>query len=263
MISSTCNSRIRGVQALLKKRSEREKQHAFVIEGLRILREAPPGRVKELYVTEAFLSALTAEDRALIEAFPCGTETVTPEVMERLSDTVHPQGALAVVRMRDTSPDDLFADSSVPPLILVTENLQDPGNLGTILRTGEAAGVTGILLAGDTADPYNPKVVRSTMGSIFRLPFLRVGDIKDASDLLKRHGVTIYAADLRGADPYDKADYRTGCAFLIGNEGAGLTATALSLSDARIRIPMAGSVESLNAGVSAALLCFEAARQRR
>ncbi len=261
MITSVANQHIRAVQGLLSRRGERKKQDAFVIEGIRTLREAPADRVRELFVTEAFLSACAPSDRALISGLPCGKYTVTDEVMKKVSDTVHPQGVLAVISMLHRAEDDLFPPSAVP-LLIVLENLQDPGNLGTILRTGEAAGVTGVLLVGDSADPYNPKVVRSTMGSIFRLPFLHIPTIAECTALLKKRAVAVFAADVRGAVPYDSCDYREATAFLIGNEGAGLSEEALRLSGRRVCIPMAGAVESLNAGVSTAVLAYEAARQR-
>ena len=103
--------------------------------------------------------------------------------------------------------------------MLVLENIQDPGNLGTIFRTAEAAGATGIVLSKDCVDLYNPKVIRSTMGAIFRIPFIYTDDLKGTIDELKREGITVYAAHLKGENSYDMEDYKTACAFLIGNEG--------------------------------------------
>ena len=146
---------------------------------------------------------------------------------------------------------------------MVLENLQDPGNLGTIVRTGEAAGVTGILMSRETVDIYNPKVIRSTMGSVFRVPFLYADDLFGALRDLQKKGVRFYAAHLEGASVYDEEDYQAPCGFLIGNEGSGLSCEITALADARIRIPMEGEVESLNAAVAASVLLFETARQRR
>ena len=264
-ITSTGNPLVRSVSALVSKSSERRKQGAFVIEGARAFREAPPERVRELFVTDAFLQKCADEDPKLAEqtaSLRCDSYLVTDDVMRRLSDTQHPQGILAVVKTEAASPDDLFPDGAVP-LIIVAEHLQDPGNLGTIIRCGEGAGITGVILAGDTVDPYNPKTVRGTMGSIFRVPIVTCGDINEAALLLKGRGVKLYAADARGASDYDRTDLRDGCAFIIGNEGAGLTEDALRAADAALRIPMSGSLESLNAAVCAAVLLYEAARQRR
>ncbi len=264
-ISSTGNALVKSVSALVSRSSERKKQGAFVVEGARAFREAPPERVREVFVTEAFMQRCGESDPELadrIGSMSSESYCVTGDVMRKLSDTQHPQGILAVVDTGNTSPDDLFPDGTVP-LIVVAERLQDPGNLGTIIRCGEGAGITGVILAGDTVDPYNPKTVRGTMGSIFRVPVLSCQGINEAAGLLKEHGVRIYAADAEGATDHDRTDLTAGCAFIIGNEGAGLSDDALKAADASVRIPMSGSLESLNAAVCAAVLLFEAARQRR
>ena len=147
--------------------------------------------------------------------------------------------------------------------MIVLDNLQDPGNMGTVFRTAEAAGATGILMSSDCVDIYNPKVVRSTMGALFRVPFCRVEDLPESVEDLKKAGIRVYAAHLEGKNPYDREDYRGGTAFLIGNEGNGLREEVASCADCRIRIPMEGKAESLNAAVAAAVLMFEAGRQRR
>ena len=147
------------------------------------------------------------------------------------------------------------------PCFFILENLQDPGNLGTILRTAEGAGVTGLILSSDSVDPYNPKVVRSTMGAVFRVPFAVVDDFGQMLDTLQKEGIAIYAAHLDGKIFY-KYDYKESCAFLIGNEGNGLTEAAVAAADRKILIPMKGQVESLNAAVAATVLMYEVLRQR-
>ena len=149
------------------------------------------------------------------------------------------------------------------PHVIVLDNLQDPGNLGTIFRTAEAAGATGILLSSDSVDVYNPKVIRSTMGAVFRMPFFYVKDLPAAVKSLSSQGIRTYAAHLNGKNVYDEEDYTEGCAFLIGNEGNGLTAETAKLADTYIRIPMGGQLESLNAAMAAGILMYEASRQRR
>ena len=149
------------------------------------------------------------------------------------------------------------------PHIIVLDHLQDPGNLGTIFRTAEGAGVTGIIMNQESVDIYNPKTIRSTMGSIYRMPFCYTADLADAVRFLKAKGVRTYAAHLEGICDYDKEDYQKPCAFLIGNEGNGLTQEIAELADTYIKIPMKGEVESLNAAIAASVLMFEAARQRR
>ena len=137
------------------------------------------------------------------------------------------------------------------PLFLVLEDLQDPGNMGTIFRTAEGAGVDGIFMSTNCVDIYNPKTIRSTMGSVYRVPFVIAPDLQDVFAWFKKQGIRSYAAHVGGT------------AFLIGNEGNGLTDATAGQADCLIRIPMKGQLESLNAGVAAAILMYEASRQRR
>ena len=136
------------------------------------------------------------------------------------------------------------------------ENIQDPGNLGTMLRTAEAAGVSGIVLSRDCADIYNPKVIRSTMGSVFRVPFVYVPSFTEALRSIKEQGITVYAAYLHGGESVSGVQFDEKCAIMIGNEGNGLSDTAVAEADKRVFIPMAGQIESLNAAIAAAILLF-------
>ena len=191
-------------------------------------------------------------------------ETVPDYVFEQLSDTKTPQGVLAVMDQFDHSLEDLIPENK-NALLLVLESLQDPGNLGTMFRAAEAAGVTGILMDRNTVDPYNPKVVRSTMGSIFRVPFYIAQDFRETLKYLKTKQISVFAAHLDEdrSRSYEECDYKKPSAFLIGNEGNGLTGETKQLADQCIRIPMLGKVESLNAAMASVVLLFEAARQRR
>lgn len=143
------------------------------------------------------------------------------------------------------------------------DNLQDPGNMGTIVRTAEGAGVTGVIMSRDCVDIYNPKTIRSTMGSIYRMPFYYAEDILKAIRKIKDAGIKVYAAHLDGEKSYDEEDYAFSCAFLIGNEGNGLREETSKMADHYIIIPMSGEVESLNAAIAASVLMFEVKRQRR
>ena len=149
------------------------------------------------------------------------------------------------------------------PLVMILEDLQDPGNAGTILRTGEGAGVSGVLLTKTCVDITNPKVIRSTMGSVYRMPFLYVESVVSLAQELKDRNIRTFAAHLQGKNSYDQESYTGGTAFLIGNEGKGLTDEAADSADCLIRIPMCGKVESLNAAMASGILMYEAARQRR
>ena len=146
-----------------------------------------------------------------------------------------------------------------PPLFLLLEDIQDPGNLGTMLRTGEGAGVDGVIMSKGTVDIYNPKTIRSTMGALYRVPFLYMDSLEEAMDLLREHEIAVYAAHLQGRQYFDELAYEEGSAFLIGNEGNGLRRETAGQADVWLKIPMEGKLESLNAAVAAALLMYQAA----
>ena len=187
-------------------------------------------------------------------------EELTDTVFSHASDTKTPQGILCVVEQMNHKISELT--SAECPLIMVLDHLQDPGNLGTILRTAEGAGVTGILMDRECVDIYNPKTIRSTMGSIYRMPFLIVDDAVGFVKGLKARKICTYAAHLHGVHSYREEDYTKGTAFLIGNEGNGLTDAMAEAAECLIRIPMEGKVESLNAAIASAVLMYEAHGQR-
>ena len=147
------------------------------------------------------------------------------------------------------------------PFLMILEDLQDPGNMGTILRTAEGAGVTGIILSKNCVDLYNPKVIRSTMGSIYRMPVMQA-DLLEILPVLKENKIQTYAAHLKGKNWYHEEDYTEGTAFFIGNEGNGLSDELSDSADCLIKIPMEGKVESLNAAIASAVLMYEAHGQR-
>lgn len=258
MITSSANAKVKQVMNLAKKAKARKLAGLFVAEGLRMFREIPRDRIDSVYVSESFLK--DESRRRLVAGLPC--ETVSDDVFSVMSDTQTPQGILALVRQYSYKLEDLQAKDT-PAFLMILENIQDPGNLGTIIRAGEGAGITGIIMDDTTADIYNPKVIRSTMGSVCRVPFLYTNDLPAALKNLKAQGIRLYAAHLEGRNNYEKEDYTVDTGFLIGNEGNGLTEEISALADALVRIPMMGKVESLNAAVAASVLMFETARQRR
>ena len=261
MITSTSNAKIKRIVQLRKKKKARDAEGVFLVEGIRMFREIPEKLLQEIYISESCEGKEGKEIRWRASACGIRPELVSDGVFAYLSDTQTPQGILCVVGQLSYSLEEV-ADASCPHM-LVLDRLQDPGNVGTILRTAEGAGVTGILLDGECADIYNPKTIRSTMGSIFRMPFYYIQDLEEGIRYLKKRGICTYAAHLEGKRAYDEEDYRKPCAFLIGNEGNGLRPEIADLADTYIRIPMAGEVESLNAAIASAVLMFEAGRQRR
>lgn len=257
MITSTANAQVKNLVQLKKKAKARRQQQVFVVEGIKMFQEAPKDRVEQIYVSDSFYR--NPENRRILANR--SYEVLSDTVFDYVSDTRTPQGILCLVRMPDYQLETLLKDRN--GLWLVLENLQDPGNLGTMFRTGEGAGVSGIIMDASTVDIYNPKTIRSTMGSIYRVPFYITDDLADSIAQLQAFGADVYAAHLRGTDSYDKPDYRKATAFLIGNEGNGLTDATADLADTYIRIPMGGRLESLNAAMAAGILMYEANRQRR
>lgn len=263
MITSTANKQVKYVSSLVKKARARRDEDLFVAEGLRMCGELPKERIKALYISESFQRS---PECAVLTAGVWQVEVVSDEVFRALSDTQTPQGVLALVRQYHYTAAEVAEygkKQGTAAHLMILERLQDPGNLGTILRAGEGAGVTGILMDGETADIYNPKVIRATMGSVLRVPFAYVDDLHGTLAMLKERGIRLYAAHLRGKNTYDREDYTGDTGFLIGNEAGGLREETAALADTWVRIPMAGKVESLNAAVAASVLMFEAARQRR
>ncbi len=263
MITSHANEKVKRLRKLMRQPKSRDAEGVFVVEGARFLREAPAADLREIYVSESFYARHQAEVAEVADQSGCEPEILSDPVYQGLSDTRSPQGILLTVRQSQFALSDLLKPGPEPKLLLLLETIQDPGNLGTLFRSAEAAGVTGVVMSADSADLYNPKAVRATMGSIFRLPFCYVDDLPRAMDDLHQSGILIYAAHLAGERAYDEEDYRGSSAFLIGNEGQGLSPQTASCADRLVRIPMCGQVESLNAAAAGAVLLFEAARQRR
>lgn len=267
MISSATNSRVKKLAALMQKAKMRRQEQLFVVEGVRMFREAPPEWIREVYVSDSFLRKYVheADVGRLLEQYRY--EVLTDAVFQKVSDTQTPQGILCVLSMPHYEladcVDNWLASENKAPLLVLLEDLQDPGNLGTILRAGEGAGVHGVVMTRQTADIFNPKVIRATMGSIYRVPFFITEDMNDTINYLKTGGVAVYAAHLDDSVDYDKPDYVGPTAFLIGNEGSGLQRRTAACAGQYIKIPMLGQVESLNAAAAATILMYEAARQRR
>lgn len=258
MITSTSNVQIKQITALLKKSKERKEQKAFVIEGRKMFEEIcqDKSRVIKAYFSDSYVK----EQYGGRELPEVPYEIVADSVFDAMAETVTPQGVLAVVKMPEYSLDDMIADAGT---LVLLENLRDPGNLGTILRTAEAAGVSGVILSKESVDIYNPKVIRSTMGAVYRVPFLYVENFMELLKNLREQEVRLLAAHLKGQKTFDKADYSGKVGILIGNEANGLSDEAAELANEKVLIPMAGSVESLNAAVAAALLMYEAFRKQK
>ena len=256
MITSVGNQRIKNLVNLIQKSKVRREQDVFITEGAKMFQEAEANRIKEVYVSESFYEKGTV--RAKLEQ--CNYEILSDEVFRKVSDTQTPQGVLCVMKQYHYVLEDLLQQEN--PLLLLLEDIQDPGNLGTMLRTAEGAGVNGVIMTKGTVDIYNPKTIRSTMGSVYRMPFLYTENLLGVMKELQERNVKLYAAHLKGDKFYHQLEFKGGTAFLIGNEGNGLRDETARAADVYMKIPMEGKVESLNAAVASAILMYEAARQR-
>ena len=255
MITSAGNQQMKNLVLLMKKAKARNEQETFVVEGRKMAEEIPDGWLIKTYVSESF----ERENELFLKGRDY--EVVSDSVFKAVSDTQTPQGILCLVKKPSYRLNDLLSDKNAH--LLIVESIQDPGNLGTMLRTGEGAGISGVIMNQSTVDLFNPKTIRSTMGSIYRVPFFVTDDLEQTILELKSQGIKVYAAHLKGTLCYDEPDYRGPSAFLIGNEGNGLSDVVADCADTYIKIPMQGQVESLNAAISAALLMYETSRQRR
>lgn len=260
-ITSTQNERIKQL-VRLRSRRERDRTGRFLIEGYRELRRALESDValEELYsCPELYLGGDEGRLVALAGRRGASLFEVTEAPFRKASYRDRPEGLLAVARQFDTGLDGLRPGAD--PLLLVAESIEKPGNLGTMLRTAEAAAAGGLIVADATTDPFNPNVVRASLGTLFRVP-LAVSPTLEARRWLEAIGCRVVAATPAAATAYYEADLRGTVAIVIGSEQYGLSDVWLDGADERVRIPMPGSVDSLNAAMAAGILLFEAVRQR-
>ena len=184
MITSTSNTRIRQLMQWNQKAKARREDKVFIVEGTKMFLEAPQSWIREVYLAESFYEKMPEAAAGKLDR--CSYEVVKDSIFQKISDTQTPQGILSVLKQPEYVLSDLgLMRQSGHPLVIVIENIQDPGNLGTIIRTAEAAGATGVVMSPDTVDVYNPKTIRATMGSIYRVPFLYVDSLSDAIRHLK------------------------------------------------------------------------------
>ena len=255
MLTSAKNQKV--VAAVrLKKRTLREEEHRFLVEGAQAVAEAlaEDGRLLSLFVTDEL-------DPLAVRARHAGvpTEQVSERVMERLTSTVTPQGVVGVAPFVDVGIDDLISLGAVA----ILHEVRDPGNAGTILRSADAAGASGVLFAGSSVDAYNPKAVRASAGSIFHVPVVRDVGTEDAMTSLRAKGFAVIAMDMHGDEDLFEAELPRSSAFLFGNEAHGLPSEILDAADRRVRVPHSGRAESLNLAAAATVCLFEWVRRGR
>ena len=253
-ITSLKTPKIKDLLSLSEKSRERRERGLFVVEGQReVARALAAGYEAEtLFVCEAYLSEPLAVAPDIV--FP-----VSKEVYERIAYRGGTEGVVAVLRTRNQSLEALSLREN--PLILVLESVEKPGNIGAVLRSADAAGVDAVLVCDPLTDLYNPNLIRASLGALFSVPTLCCTS-QEAATWLKRHGIAILTAQLQDSELYYDTDMTRGTALVMGTEDRGLSPFWREQADAHIRIPMAGMMDSLNVSVSAAILCFEAVRQR-
>ena len=250
IIESNQNKIIKEVNSL-KAKKERDKTGLFILEGKRLVDEIPNSwEIKYLLKAESYSEDINFEN----------VYTVKDSLFEKISETVNPQGILAVCHIKEF--DVTNVDYSNSPFFVVLENVTDPGNMGTLIRTADAAGADGIFLSKGCVDIYNPKVIRATMGSIFHLPIYRNLNLMDLMEDFKNNNVKTLAAHLKGTSTPYKVDMTTACAVIIGNESNGLRDEISEMASDLVKIPMPGKAESMNAGIAGGILIYEAVRQR-
>jgi TrmH family RNA methyltransferase len=256
MITSARSPKIQWVRSLQARSKARRDERLFVVEGVRLVEEAlQAGALARLVLYSGEIGRREAKLLQGFSAQGCPLEEVSSEVMRHASDTQTPQGILVVLPI---------LPAPIQPgmsFVFIPDEVRDPGNLGTMLRTAAASGVDACLLPPVNVDVYSPKVVRAAMGAHFRLPLHHAG-WEEITAMLKEAGLKTFLADAQGEQVYSQADFRAPLALILGGEAEGAGDTARRLADVRVRIPMPGDAESLNAAVAAAILMFEVVRQR-
>lgn len=256
MISSSRNPKIQWVKALQTKSRQRLQENVFVVEGVRLVEEAWHSNWKTQLVL--FTTELDERGKELINKFKTGNipiEEVTPQVMQTACDTQTPQGILAVIEQQKLTVD------RKPDFIFIPDEIRDPGNLGTMLRTAYAAGCDAVLVPKGSVDIFSPKVVRSAMGAHFHLPIQSL-PWEEIETLIHTHGLHVFLADSNSGVQYFRANFRQPLALIIGGEAEGAGSIAKKIAHERLYIPMPGAAESLNAAIAAGILLFSIVQQR-
>ena len=258
IITSTQNAKVKNVVALQQKSAQRRKEGLFVVEGRRELMHCVEAGYE---IAECFVLDKLADlaDLAPLGSLESLVSLVSPQVYEKMAYRGSTEGVIAVVRERQRSLDDLQLSAS--PLIMVLERVEKPGNLGAVLRSADAAKADAVIICDPLTDLYNPNLIRSSIGAIFSVPCVACSS-EDCIAFLKARGIQILTAQLQDSSLYYDTDMLRGTAIVMGTESTGLTEVWRQAADAHIRIPMLGQLDSLNVSVSAAILLFEAVRQR-
>lgn len=244
-IESAKNPKVKQWKKLLTKK-ERDKTGRFLIEGFHLVEEA----LKEENLVGQVILSQNAEVPVHFKLEGIEVTYAANDVLKAISDTETPQGIAAVCEQKKMNIDEIN-----PQKVLLIDAVQDPGNIGTMIRTADAAGMDAVILGEGCADPYNPKVIRSTQGSLFHMPVIK-GNLADIIDQLKNRDIPVLGTALEGADPFEKVGKLESFALLVGNEGQGVDKELLSKTSQNLYIPIYGKSESLNVGIAAGILMY-------
>ena len=260
-ITSKENSAVKYLRSLSDPK-QRKKEQAFLIEGIKMVEEALRGGtgVNMVVAAPSLVQHHGKGILKLAEKHSTDILWVSDRLMDAVAETKTPQPVMAVVQMKEHFEHELLAHGS--KLLVICHQLQDPGNLGTIIRTAEAAGAAGVAITPNTVDPYNAKTVRASMGSILRVPVVRIADVSAFIKKCRQEGFQTAAMTLEGSKTHFNLDLRKPTAVIVGQEGTGLLEDILDNVDHRVRIPMAETIDSLNVATSAAVFLYEVMRQR-
>ena len=258
---SYTSQKVQRLRRLVGRRSARQAERAFVAEGAKVVSEAldGPGGVETVFVDPAAAGPAEADVVERAVAAGCPVFELGPGVLERVAGTVAPQPVLAVVPVLDRDLHELARDG----VVVVCADVRDPGNLGTVLRSAEAAGVRGVVCAEGTVDPYNPKCVRASAGALFHVPLVVGGNTVQVLGQARTWGLHRLGTSARGGGSLWATDLTGPLALVLGNEAAGLPPEVEAALDGHVTIPIEGRAESLNVGMAATVLVYEVARQRR
>lgn len=254
-ITSTQNPLIKQIQLMQTKKSARKKENSFVIEGIKSVNEIPEQcEIKYLIMSEHI-------DQESITVTGKDQIVVPEDVYKHISDTKTPQGAMAIAEMTHRELDTIVPKEN--GFYMILENVQDPGNLGTIIRTAYGFGVDAIFMTKGSVDLYNPKTIRSTMGAVFHIPIVMDYSIEEYVEWMSKNNIRLFATDLEGSKPLAECQFTESVAIVIGNEANGISDTLRACATNKVRIPMPGGLESLNASIAASICMYEVMRQRQ
>ena len=253
IITGSSNEYIKHIKKLQTKKQYRTEQKSFIVEGLKPVCESLQ-RAKRLIISDSF------DMQQIKETVPCEIVYVSENIMEKISDTKTPQGIMAEVESVDCALSEILGGKN--GLVIFCDRVSDPGNLGTIIRTADAAGFDGVILNNGCADLYNPKTVRSTMASVFNIKIHITQNSEDTINALKHSGFTVFGSRLEKSECVFDAPFNLKSAIIVGNEAGGIDKHILTMCDKYVKIPMLGEAESLNVGAASAVLMYEALRRR-